>query len=96
VRAAFIAMRSATCGPPFRHGPLGSNTIARGGSLKRRWGPWWCLSSTSWRPSAASMRPSIALGSRSAMPSATGSDGCQGWPIAAGATGWAGMRASTC
>ena len=55
---------------------------------------FFCISSTSWWPSAASMKPWTARGCRPGMPSTGGQGGCRGWPILAGAIGWAGMRAS--
>jgi hypothetical protein len=54
------------------------------------------ISSGSWRPSGVPMKPSTAPECRPAMPSAEAPAGCPAWRISAGATVWAGMKASIC
>ena len=93
---AFTAMPSVISGPPFRLCPPGSSSTGK--SASSTWPSWHfvCILSGSWPPSAAPMKPWIAPAFPPGMPSAEEPDGCQDWPTLAGATGWAGMKASMC
>jgi hypothetical protein len=80
---------------PFPTCPRGSSAIGRCASTTMPWWPVCGIWGGSWPLNVASIKPWTARAYPRGMPSAVAQAGCRGWPLSAGGTSSAGMKAST-